>query len=141
MSRSIRIASLLVLSWLLALPAAADGLQVMKGWVSMPIADEPAPVYFMIRNTGNEPRKLVGASSPGFERVEIHRGAIVDGQHGSERIDSFELPSVGDVVFAERGLFLILVGEHEFVEDEKLEIELEFADGEKLRFEALVRDA
>jgi len=131
----------LALLMLAPLPAMASDLKVMKAWVSMPIADEPAPVYFMIRNMGNKPRKIVAASSAGFDRVEIHRGVVKDGQQTSERLESFELPNVGDVVFAERGLFLLLIGDAELEEDEKIEIELELGDGEKLRFEALVRDA
>ena len=48
------------------------------------------------------------------------------------------VPAGGDVAFAPRGLFLRLMSARALSEGEKVEIVLEFQDGEKVPFEATV---
>jgi len=130
--------SLLLLS---APSAQASDLKVLKPWVSLPLLpDEPAPVYFGMQNNGDKPRKIVGGKSPRAERVEIHRTVFEGGRETSKRIEEWEVPNGGAVSFAQGGVFLVLFGPKDLEEGEKIEIELEFANGENARFKALVRD-
>ncbi len=140
MFRSITSASVLVSLVLFAASATASDLKVANAWVNMPIFDEPAPGYFVIQNRGDKPRKLVGGSSPRCEKIEIHRAVVKDGAMTSQALDEWDIPAGGAVAFKPRGLFLMLVGSKDLSEGEKIQIELEFADGEKLGIEAVVRE-
>ena len=91
-------------------------------------------------NGGARPRTIVGASCECADRVSIRLTAISeDGQWSSEPMpDGMYVPAKGDVAFAPRGLFLRLLSPRPLATDEKVEIVLEFKDGEKVPFEAIV---
>jgi copper(I)-binding protein len=117
--------------------AEAAGVKVKNGWVSLPLLDdEPAEAYFLLQNSG-EARKLVGASSAHAERIEIHR---VGTDGSSQKIDEWELPRNGSVLFSPGGILLVLVGAKDLELGKKVSIELAFADGDKLSLEAVVKD-
>lgn len=136
------VATLLLVAPLLlvATPALASDLRVANGWISMPILDEDPPVYFVIQNRGAETRTIVGASSAACERMSIRRAVVKDGQMASEGMDEMAVPAGGAVAFAPRGLFLRMSGVKKLSEGEAVSIELELADGEKVAFEAIVKD-
>ncbi len=140
MLRSIISVSALLSLFLLPVSASASDLKVVKAWVNLPILDEGAPGYFMIQNSGDKARKLVGGSSPRCEKIEIHRAVVKDGAMTSEALDEFDIPAGGAVAFVPRGLSLMLVGSRDLTEGETIPIELEFANGERLGIEALIRE-
>ena len=125
---------------LFAMPAMASDLKIVNGWVSEPIHNEDPPAYFVIRNSGSETRTIVGASSPRCESISIRRAALQNGQMGSEVMDEMAIPAGGDVAFVPRGLFLELASPETLEEGETVPIELEFANGEKVSFDAIVKD-
>jgi len=125
---------------LLATPALASDLKIFNGWVSEPIHTEDPPAYFVIRNSGTEARTIVGATSPRCESISIQRAALQNGQMGSEVLDEMQIPAGGDVAFVPRGLFLELANTEKLIAGETVPIELAFANGEKLSFDAMVKD-
>ncbi|MCP4906345.1 MAG: copper chaperone PCu(A)C [bacterium] len=129
-----------ILASLLATPALAGDLKIANGWVSRPIHDEAASGYFVIQNRGSEPRTLVGATSPRCESVSIRRAVVRDGRMASEEMKNMQIPAGGAVAFAPRGLFLRLISPEKLAAGESVPIELELADGEKIGFDATVRD-
>ena len=132
--------ALFLLLLLAATAAPADDLQVGNPWVSLPILDEDPAVYFAIANRRDAPRKITGASSPRCERIEIHRAAVQDGVMGSIELEEMEIPAGGAVAFAPRGLFLKMIKAQSLSEGENVPVELELDNGEKISFEALVKD-
>lgn len=122
--------------------AAADEgeIRVFKGRVTLPFADEPPSAYFVLRNGGTRARTIVGARCDCAESVSIRRTAVnEEGQWSSEGMPGgMPVPAGGDVAFVPRGLFLRLMSPRSLSEGEKVEIVLEFADGEKVPFEATV---
>ena len=129
---------------LAALPAAAEesAIRVFNGRIELPIGSEPPSAYFVLRNTGATARTIVGASCDCAERVSIRLTAIdEDGQWSSEAMPGgMPVPAKGDVAFAPRGLFLRLLSARTLTEGEKVEIVLEFKDGEKVPFDAIVAE-
>ena len=123
-------------------PAAADEgeIRVVNGKVTLPSGGESPSVYFVLRNGGARPRTIVGASCECADRVSIRLTAISeDGQWSSEPMpDGMYVPAKGDVAFAPRGLFLRLLSPRPLTAEDKVEIVLEFKDGEKVPFEAIV---
>ena len=79
MIRSVGYWSIAFLILLAPATAFASDLKIANAWVSAPILDEDARAYLVIQNKGSKARKLVGASSPGAESVEIHRATIQNG--------------------------------------------------------------
>jgi len=140
MLRSIISVSALLMLLQFPVSAVASDLKVAKPWVNLPILDEPAPAYFIIQNRGDKPRKLLGGNSPRCEKVEIHRAVVRDGAMTSEVLDEWDIPARGAVAFMPRGLSLMLLGARDLAEGETIPIELEFADGEKLGIDAVVRE-
>jgi copper(I)-binding protein len=140
LSRPALSATLLVMLLLAPLSVRASDLQVGNPWVSLPILDEAPAVYFAIANRRDAARRIVGASSPRCERIEIHRAAVQDGVMGSVELEEMEIRAGGAVAFAPRGLFLKMIESEPLEEGETVPIELELEDGEKLAFEAAVKD-
>ena len=117
--------------------AEAADVKVKNGWVSLPLLDdEPAQAYFLLQNYG-EARKLVGASSAHAERIEIHRAGP---DVSTQKIDEWELPVNGSVLFSPGGLLLVLFAPKDLELGKTISIELAFADGDKLSLEAVVKD-
>ena len=122
--------------------ASADDIKIVNGWIEAPLfdGDEP-PVYFTIMNKGAAGRKIVGASSPHADSMELRRAAMVGSTMGSEKLDEFEVPGGGGAVaFVPRGLFLRMIGPKEMADGDKVEVVLEFADGGTASFQAVVND-
>jgi copper(I)-binding protein len=125
---------------LLASPAFASDLKIANGWVDQPIYKEAPPAYFVIQNRGSESRTIVAATSPRCESISIRRATIEEGQMSSVAMKEMQVPAGGAVAFVPRGLFLMLIEPEEFEVGETVPIELEFADGEKVTFDAIVRE-
>ena len=132
----------LVFIALLFLPtaAAATDLKVANAWASLPQSWENASAYFVIQNNSDKARTIVGASCEKCDYVEILRAVFKDGAMGSEKLEKMEIPAGGAGAFVPRGLSLNLVGLAALAAGEKLEVELEFKDGEKLVIEAVGRE-
>jgi len=142
-----RVAGATLLSLALAFGVAAPSLaedselRIANGRIPLPEGSEDPSVHFAIQSRAKETRTIVGASSPRAVSVSIRRTAVVDGQWDSVAMpDGMPIPAGGAVAFAPRGLFLRMVGAEKFKAGEKVEIVLEFANGEKLGFEAVVSD-
>ncbi|MCR9094228.1 MAG: copper chaperone PCu(A)C [bacterium] len=147
MRRNRLIAALLLVSvtfatWTGVAAADTGEIRVANGRVTLPFADEAPSVYFVLRNGSTRTRTIVGASCDCAEKVSIRRTAVdEDGQWSSEPMPGgMPVPAGGDVAFVDRGLFLRLMSPRTLTGGEKLEIILEFADGEKVPFEAIVED-
>jgi len=125
---------------LLPFAATASDLKVSNAWASLPEAWENSSVYFIIQNSSAKARTIVGASGTCCDFIEIRRAVLKDGAMDSEKLDKMEIPGGGMVAFVPRGLSLNLAGLESLKAGESVTIELDFADGEKLKFEAVGRD-
>lgn len=125
-----------------AAAAAASDITVYNGKVTPAVGREAPRVYFVLRNGSAETRTIVGASCECAASVAIRRTAINDeGQWSSVSMpDGMPIPAGGDVAFAPRGLFLRLTSPRALAAGEKVELVLEFANGEEVPFEAVVSD-
>jgi copper(I)-binding protein len=137
MSCSGSIASILLV--LLTVPAAATDLMAVNGRVTLPIADEDPSLYFAIQNRGKKARRIVGGSCAGCDAVEIRRATLQDGVMVPQSLPEWEIPAGGSVAFAPRGLSIGLIGLTGLSEGAAVEVELEFADGEKVVLDAVVQ--
>lgn len=66
--------------------------------------------YMTIRNAGDAPDRLVGASSPQTATIELHTHREVDGVMRMERVEAVDVPAKGSATFAPGGLHLMMFG-------------------------------
>ena len=125
---------------LAAIPAFAEDLKVSNGWLSQPILDEDPPAYFVVQNSAAESRTLIGAASPVCESISIRRAVVSGGSESSEKVAEMEIPAGGTVAFVPRGMFLRLTSPEKLEVGQIVPIELEFSNGDKITFDATVKD-
>ena len=98
--------------------------------------------YLVVENKGELDRTLSGASSPAFERVEMHKTEIRDGVANMLRQNKVEIPGGASVAFESGGYHLMLIGPLKPLRaGEHVELSLSFTNGERLKVNADVRKA
>ena len=96
-----------------AAPALAEGHVEIHGAYALattPLAKTGA-AYMMIHNHAAEADRLLSASSPAAERVEVHASAEEDGVMRMEPLpDGLEIPSGGGIALQRGGTHLMFLG-------------------------------
>jgi copper(I)-binding protein len=125
---------LTLLFFALFFQAPAWALEAGDGWMrAMPPGQPTAAAYLSLRNTGEEPVRLVAASAPFARRVEIHESSQVDGMWRMRQLDSLVVPAGGSVTLAPGGVHLMLFGLTQQIRDgDSLTITLELDSGASL---------
>jgi periplasmic copper chaperone A len=96
--------------------------------------------YMTIVNRGMTDKHIVGADSPDYERIELHRSAVKDGVSTMQAVENVTVPANGRVEFAPTGLHLMLIGPRRpQAVDDHVRIALRLSDGEELDVSAVVR--
>lgn len=127
-------------------PAAAHGygkggLQVRHPWVrATPPGAKVGAGYLEIRNSGKEPDRVIGASTPAAERVELHvlrrEGDIMK----MREVKGFEVPARQRLVLRPGGSHLMIVGLNKpFVKGERVPLTLRFERAGELQIELEVQ--
>ena len=84
------------LAFLLASPAAFADVQIENPWTrATPPGAKIAAGYMTIRNTSATPDRLIGASSPGAEKVEPHGTVVEDGISKMRPVKGYDIPANG----------------------------------------------
>ncbi len=84
-------------------------------------------VYFVLRNRGGGPDRLVAARTEVAGVVEIHRSAIEDGVMRMRQVEGIEVPAGGEARLEPGGYHLMLIGvNRELREGDRFEVVLEF---------------
>lgn len=142
-TRHLRPATLFWLCLLLGTPAAAADLTVKEPWVregppnAMVLAG-----YMTIENPSDRPQSVVGASSPVFHDIELHRTEIREGIARMVEQERLEVPAGGRLVLEPGGYHLMLMGAMEPVRaGDTVEIVLRLDDGGQVSVAVPVRKA
>jgi len=86
-----------------------NDIQVKDAWIRWLPANVPGGGYMTLINVGSAPRVLIGASSPDYGEVSIHRTRIREGVSEMAQVESVELKPLIPVRFAEGGFHLMLM--------------------------------
>ena len=88
------------------------GIEVVGPWARAAVLGvAEGGGYFTITNKGTVPDRLIAASSPAAERVEIHAITVVgDGLRMRQREGGISLPTGTTLTFKPRGYHLLLTG-------------------------------
>lgn len=125
----------------LVAPAWAGQMEVADAWVREAPPNAPMMAgYLTLKNRGHDPAVLVGASSPQFKKVEIHRSRMENGMAHMEKQREVKIPPGGEVRFQPGGYHLMLMHPvRRLRAGDTVRLELVFADGARVRVEAPVR--
>lgn len=89
--------------------------------------------YMTLMNSADKPVILVGASSPAFAKVMLHRTVMDEGMAKMLHQKQIEIPAHGSVTFEPNGYHLMLMKpKQQLKAGDKVEVTLEFADGSTL---------
>ena len=101
----------------------------------------PAAVYLRLLNQGEEPHRLISASSPVAEITEIHQSTMEDDVMRMGEIEGLDLPVGEWVAFEPGGYHIMLVNlQRELFEGEAIPLTLTFESGTELTFAVPVYD-
>lgn len=95
--------------------------------------DLPLAGYFALDNAGQRTVRLVGAGSPAFARVMLHRSTHRDGVAHMEQVDGVDVAAGKTLRFAPGGYHLMLMKRrHRLSPGDSVPVTLRFADGHHL---------
>jgi copper(I)-binding protein len=126
------------------LPAAAFAqptIHVTGGWIRLLPGDLPLAGYFTLHNGGAQAIKLVGASGPGFARIQLHRSMTMHGMDKMVPVPEITVPAGKTFAFAPGGYHLMLWRNGTLNVGENVPITLKFADGRKIEATFVVKSA
>lgn len=116
----------------LSAPPAFD-IQAKDGWVRWLPAGVPSGGYVILKNAGDAPRILTGASSPDFGQVSFHQTRESHGVSSMEAVASITIAPHSIVSFSPGGYHIMLMQPtHALHPGDKVSLSLRFADGRTL---------
>ena len=120
---------------------AGGSLDAEGAWI--PLAPGGLKVhvaYMTIVNHVATDKHIIGADSPDYERVELHRSIIMDGVTSMEAVEEVKVPPHGRVEFAPTGLHFMLLGpKRPQALGTRIAIVLHLSSGETVHVSAVVR--
>jgi copper(I)-binding protein len=139
-------AAFVTLGGLANLPAWAHGygkgeLQVRHPWVrATPPGAKIAAAYLEIRNSGGQPDRVIGASTPAADRVEFHVMTTEGGVMKMREKPDFEVPARQRLVLQPGGSHLMIVGPRKpFTKGDRIPLTLRFERAGELAIELEVQ--
>lgn len=124
-----------------AAPALADGPEVHDAYALVTRPGAPTgTAYMVIHNHGATGDRLLGASSPVAERVQIHASLVENGVSRMETVEEgLDLPPEGEIRLERGGLHLMVLGIADPLEDgDVIPMTLHFAQAGDLDVDVLV---
>jgi len=116
---------------LFSLAAHAEwAIQVQDPWIRHIPGDRPMAGYMVVENRADRDRELVGASSPAFGSVHLHRTTGTDGAMSMEPVDSLTIKAGGRLELAPGGYHLMLMQPTQTLQvGDEVPVIIELADG------------
>ncbi len=126
---------------LLLAACSKQSLSINDAYVRAPVADRDVTAAFMtIVNDSEIDNALLTASSPAAEKVELHQHTHSDGMMRMRQVERIEIPAQASAVLEPGGYHMMLTGiKPELREQESIDIDLNFANGETVKVAAEVR--
>ena len=110
-------------------------------WIQeVPPSAEVLAAYMILKNTSDETLTVTSASSPAFERMEIHKSEIHEGMARMVHVENLAIPQHGQVEFKPGGYHFMLMGRKQPLRaGDKVYLTLTFSNGTELATTAEVR--
>lgn len=133
---------LVLLLAVFCLPAFAGTLSVTGAWLRLLPGDLPLAGYAQITNNTGHTLTLIGASSPAFTDVQLHRSVVHDGMDEMLHLDAVTIDGGKTLDFVPGSYHLMLFGrKHPLVAGQHIDVTLRFSDGMQYTTEFVVTGA
>ena len=134
---------MLVLLFYQSIAAADSSLMIENPWVrdSPPHAAMSA-AYLTIMNHSDQAQVLETVTSPQFQKAEVHRTELMDGQVHMQREDNVSVAAHGSLEFKPGGYHLMLIHPLQALKlGDTVELRLQFKDAPSLTVLAPIRES
>ena len=130
-----------VLSVGLCTASFASDISVDSAWArAMPPGAKNSATYLTVHNAASSDRTIVAARADAAERVELHTVISEDGMMKMRQVAAIVVPANGRVTLEPGGFHIMMLGIGvQLKAEQTVAIEVEFADGEVVSFEAPVK--
>ena len=117
-----------------------NGIEVVHPWTRE--TDQPATeVYFKIKNAGAKAERLVGASSPDAEKVELRQPSASD-KDATTALDAVTVPAKGESELTSSTVRLVVTGLKKKLDAYgRMPLTLQFERAGKMAVEVMVEEA
>ena len=135
---------LLMVGLLVAGLAHADTghVSASHAWIRVLPGALPAGAYVVLRNDGDRPVSLTGASSPAYGEAMLHESSRAGGMSRMTMVDALAIPAHGTQALAPGSYHLMLMDAKQPVRPgDIVRVTLKFGDGSTLPVEFLARPA
>jgi copper(I)-binding protein len=113
-----------------AAPAPAPAVAITDAWIRWLPANLPAGGYATLRNTGDTPLILTGASSSAYEDVSLHRTSSHEGMSQMQPVAQVKVAAGASLKFAADGYHIMLEHPTKALQPgDHVPITLHFSDG------------
>jgi periplasmic copper chaperone A len=119
---------------------AAGAVTVEQPWLRLIIKDRPAAGYMTLRNTGDGPAMLTGASSPGCGMLMLHQSKQENGVEKMLHVPSITIAAHGTFNFAPGGYHLMCM-QPQMQVGESVPVTLTFKNGQTVTAQFPVKGA
>lgn len=126
----------------LSLPVlAADTIQAQSAWTrATPPGAANSASYVQLHNAGDEMRSVIAAHSSVADEIQLHTVLSENGLMKMRQVPFIEIPAGGMTELKPGGFHIMMLGiKQPLKEGESVQIELEFANGDKLNFESPIQ--
>ena len=139
--RTLLFAALAILAAIASTPATADSIQTDEAWARASIGTTGASAaYFALRNTGADADRLVSASAPVANRVELHTHIMENNTAKMREVEAIEVPAGGMVMLEPGGYHVMLMGlTKELVTGESFPLTLTFERAGPMTIDVTIR--
>jgi copper(I)-binding protein len=111
----------------------AFDIRIADAWIRWLPADLPGAGYLTLTNAGSVEQVLVGANSPDYGEISLHRTRATQGMNEMVRVDSIKLAPSVPVNFAQAGYhFMLMRPRHPPRPGEQISITLRFSRGQSI---------
>lgn len=125
-----------------SLPVFAGTLSMTGAWLRLLPGNLPLAGYAHVTNNTGHTLTLIGASSPEFSDVQLHRSVVHDGMDEMLHIEAITIEAGKTLDFIPGGYHLMLFGrKHPLGAGQHVPVTLRFSDGTQYTAEFVVRGA
>ncbi|WP_339651171.1 copper chaperone PCu(A)C [Halopseudomonas pelagia] len=119
----------------------AGELHIEHPWSrAMPPSAPTAAAYFVVHNKGSEADRLLSATSPHADKVELHEHVHANGLMKMQEVQDVEIPAGGEVRFEPMGYHVMLLELQQQAKDgERFALTLNFENSGPVEVEVAVQ--
>jgi len=142
MNKNMILAGFLLLQGMVPVAFADGNITVHEAWIRAAAPNAPVLAgYMTVENKSSAGKSLIGAASPAFGDITIHRTEHADGVARMTHLPKIDIAAHGKLIFQPNGYHLMLTQPKRSLQaGDRVPMELKFAGGLRVSASFVVRD-